>query len=184
MNQEADAIELKLQNLQNEITPLRNSISNPHVAAIALLKLTIMKSNRVFWQAILISILSFLQIGCKKDNHLVVTNSIYGTYARAGTGYYSSTGSVPGFFSGTTVRTAPINSTYIKVTIQGYLNDYVYDSVRINSDRSFSLDQRPNGYHIFGSGHFGEKTISLEIRNDSSVIVHKCDNVPKLYDSY
>lgn len=143
-----------------------------------------MKNNRAFCQAILISILSLLQIGCKKDNLLVVTNSIYGTYAKAGTGTYGSSGSLSGVFSGTALRIAPINSTYIKVTIPGYLKDYVYDSVKINSDRSFSLDQRPNGYHVFGSGQFGDKTISLEFRNDSSIIVHKCDNVPKLYDSY
>jgi hypothetical protein len=143
-----------------------------------------MKYNKAFYQAILICILSLLQIGCKKDNPFAVTNSIYGTYSKAGTGYYGSTGFVSGVFSGTSVVVSPINSTYIKIRIAGYLQYYVYDSVKIFADRTFSVDQRPNGYHVFGSGQFGDKNISLEFRDDSSTIVHKCINLSKLYDHY
>jgi hypothetical protein len=128
----------------------------------------------------------FLLLTACKKGEAFLTDSIYGTYARYSGGQICSSGSGcwPDL-SGVTIRVAPINSTYIKFTFPGYLGyDVVYDSVKLSTGRSFSFDQYRNGYRVYGSGSFGSRTISLEIRYDTSTRVHKYDNIQKLYDHY
>lgn len=148
------------------------------------MKIKVMKSNQLFSLAYLICISFFLLIACKKENPLAATDSIYGTYAKAEGGQICISSVCWPNLSVVTIMVAPINSIYIKITIPGYLNRKVYDSVKLTSSKSFSIDQRINGYHVFGSGNFGSKKISLEIRDDFSRIVHIYDNIPKLYDYY
>lgn len=123
-------------------------------------------------------------MACKKSDPYAVSGSIYGTYISSANGTYGSSGSSFGW-AASIIKVAPINSTYIKITFPGFAGlGSAYDSVILHADKSFTIDQRPNGFHVFGNGNFGNKTISLDFRNDSSVIMHKCDNFPKVSNNY
>ena len=122
----------------------------------------------------------FLLLSCKKEDTSGVSDSIYGTYSKAEGGQScGSSGCTPNLGT-TTLKVVPIDVTYFKLSGNG--GDY--DSVRLNANRSFSFEKQGPGYHLYGSGSFGSKTISVEVRNSSSVLLHKYDNVPKVSDSY
>jgi len=111
-----------------------------------------------------------LHFSCKKDAAPPAADTIYGDYFQDGI----DTGDWTDWLNGVSIKVEPGNASYIKITISEsvYTSEaFICDSVVLNG-KSFTEDEMiqegtldPQYEHSTGSGHFGEKTISLDFTN-------------------